>query len=164
MKKLRFVLLLIVTIYSTLTMAEGGCPPGSYPQVGQGWRACVPIPGDTSDESSHPAAEQWIDKWGALAVTDSGQINGQATNKATEFEAISSAIADCQAYEGQGCRKLGTYRNQCVAIAAGDTASRISVGKTEDLAVTNAMKDCSSDKLTGCHIYYSGCSLPQRIR
>jgi hypothetical protein len=108
--------------------------------------------------------EQWINKWGALAVTDTGQINGQATDQATEADAVNAAIADCQAYGGRGCAKFGAYRNQCIAVATSDAGSRILVGKTEDDAVANAMKKCSEDKLTSCHIYYSGCSLPRRIR
>jgi len=164
MNILRIALTLIVVAYSSITFAEGGCPPGSYPQEGQGWRACVPIPGDTSGEAPRPPAQQWADTWGALAVTDNGQINGQATDETTEIDAVNAAIADCEAYKGQGCKKLGTYRNQCVAIAAGDTASRISVGKTEASAVANAMMDCGANKITNCHIYYSGCSLPKRLK
>lgn len=164
MKIYKLVIILMISLYGPSVFAEGGCPPGSYPQQGNGWRACVPIPGDNSSEAPRPPSEQWVDTWGALAVTSSGQINGQATDQTTEIEAVAAAIADCKAYGGQGCTKFGTYRNQCIAIAAGNTGSRILVGKTEDEAVANAMGRCSSDNLSACHVYYSGCSLPKRIR
>ena len=55
-------------------LAEGGCPPGSYPIGGQGVQGCAPIPGATnSGTNKHPTpAGRWVKTWGALASAPNG--------------------------------------------------------------------------------------------
>jgi Domain of unknown function (DUF4189) len=73
-----------------------------------------------------------------------------------------AALAECKAKGGTACRLDVTYTNGCAAMVAGDAAYKVSSAATMDEAVGAATKICSSAS-TGCHIYYSACSLPRRV-
>nr|WP_232309572.1 DUF4189 domain-containing protein [Luteibacter yeojuensis] len=158
-----FILATFFALASSAIHAEGGCPQGQYPQEGPGWRTCVPGPRSNSNAAVAQPTPQWKDSWGALAVTADGQLNGEASNKASESSAVEAAIRDCEAYGGKGCHMANTYRNQCIAVAAGDNGSKIRFGQSEDDALADAMQACSSSGYTECHQYHSKCSTPQRI-
>ncbi|SDH07700.1 protein of unknown function [Dyella sp. 333MFSha] len=144
--------------------AEGGCPPGQYPQSGQGWQTCVPIPGSTQQSPRSGPSERWEDRWGALAVTDSGQIAGGSSGKKTEREAIDAAIADCRLDGDETCKSMGTVRNQCIALVAGSGGTKIESAPSETEATKRAMKECLRSGQDNCHSYYSSCSLPVRVQ
>jgi Domain of unknown function (DUF4189) len=145
--------------------AEGGCPPGQYPQQGQGWQTCVPIPGySQSNNAPPPPAERWDDRWGALAADSSARIAGSSSDQPTEEQAVAAAIADCKAYGATGCRQSAVYRNQCIAVVSGDKLSRTYSAKTESSAVSKGMSECDSEGQSACHVFYSGCSLPVRVQ
>lgn len=161
---LKYGLLFFMALFNArVTHAEGSCPPGQYPQQGQGWQTCVPIPGGQAARPA-PNAEQWEDRWGAIAKTPEGQISGGADSQRTEGDAINAAIADCLSESGEVCKSMGTYRNQCLAIAAGSDDTRINVGRDANDAIQQALKQCKDSKQQGCHLYYSACSLPVRTR
>lgn len=144
--------------------AEGGCPPGQYPQQGQGWKTCVPIPGaDTGGQQAIPA-EQWQDRWGALAVDEADRISGASVGQSSEQSAVDEAIADCKKRDHSGCKRGDVYRNQCVAVIASDTNSDTYGASTTEEASQKGMKGCASKGLSSCHVFYAGCSLPFRSR
>lgn len=160
---IRYVFFILLMLMPALAQAEGGCPPGSYPQQGQGWQTCVPIPGSQPIRPAAPS-EQWEDRWGSIAQTADGQISGAAENQKTESDATNAAIADCQNSRSAPCKSLGTYRNQCLTIVAGSNGTKIEVARDEMEATQKALKACTGAKQEGCHVYYAACSLPVRTR
>ena len=167
MKYALFALLLgIMPLLQSFTAhAEGGCPPGQYPQQGQGWQTCSPIPGQIqSNNAPPPPAERWDDRWGALAADGSDRIAGSSSDQTSQDQAVAAAIADCKAYGAIGCRQSAVYRNQCIAVVSGDKLSRTYSAKTESSAVSQGMSQCNDEGQSGCHVFYSGCSLPVRVQ
>jgi Domain of unknown function (DUF4189) len=58
------ILALYLVIFSTVAMAEGGCPPGTYPANPPATNVCYPLPASESNQSqAQPQApqSQWID-------------------------------------------------------------------------------------------------------
>lgn len=144
--------------------AEGGCPLGQYPQQGQGWKTCVPIPGaETVGQQAIPP-EQWEDRWGALAVDEADRISGAAAGQSSEQAAVDEAIADCKKRDHNGCKRGDVYRNQCVAVIASDTNSDTYGASTTEAASQKGMNACANKSLSSCHVFYAGCSLPSRVR
>lgn len=159
---IRMVALAICSL-SSVAHAEGGCPSGSFPQQGNGWSACIPA--GASRATPPPALQpQWIDRWGALAATERGQIRAGTRDHASESDAVAEAIAICEENSSQRCRSMGAYRNQCVSVASGATGSRVEVGETERNAIDRSMNACKADLIEDCHVYYSACSLPEHAQ
>lgn len=146
----------------TPLMAEGNCPPGSYPQVGQGWQSCVPIPGVAAEGAVN--SQVWEERWGALAADHSDIIAGESKGQLSEREAVAAAIRDCENYGGTGCRQSAVYRNQCIAVVTGTDMSKTYTGPTMNSAEVLGMADCHKTGQHDCHVFYSGCSLPVRVR
>ena len=151
----------LVIAWTSIAKAEGGCPDGQYPQQGQGWQACIPIPGYQTPVVPMEPQRPVRDGWGAVAGTDDGVPLGQSTNQSSEQAAIRDAIEECKANGGDGCRKYITYKNQCVALASGDDRIKYSFSDiSEGDAIRRSMKKCTKAKISNCHTYYSGCSYP----
>lgn len=145
--------------------AEGGCPPGHYPQQGQGWQTCIPAPGYGGGGSSPPPpAEVWEDRWGALAEDEKEELAGASRGSADRATAEARAVSDCEAYGHSGCRSVTYYKNQCIAVVGGNVVANVRYGTSEHSAVQSGMKTCQAEGQTGCFVVYSGCSLPVRIR
>lgn len=149
---------------SSVAVAEGGCPPGQYPQNGQGFQNCVPIPGYQNQNQLQRPQVLWQDRWGALASDSDDHVAGASKNSPSEADAVNAAIADCKSYGGKGCRQAAVYRNQCVAVVSGDTRSDTYMSTTLEAAKDKGMATCSSQNQTNCHVFYSGCSLPVRVQ
>ena len=143
--------------------AEGGCPPGQYPQQGQGWQTCVPIPGDGGATSSQTAARRpprWLARWGALASGGEGQF-GISANQPSSADAEAVALNDCRGRGGTDCKLNHTYGNTCMAVIGRPNASVKTVhGPSENDAIESGKETCKRDGVDGCWVYYSGCSLP----
>lgn len=160
----RFLIWLGILILTASTAhAEGGCPPGQYPQQGQGWKTCVPIPGDAAGGDSNAVPERWVDKWQAIATDATKGALGTSVGAATAVEAESRAMGDCQAKGGTACDVQVSYRNGCVAMVVGDKRMATRGAPMKDSAERQALAKCSEED-TNCHVYYSACSLPQRIQ
>jgi hypothetical protein len=166
-----FILVLILASalrFLSIAEAEGGCPPGQYPQQGQGWQTCVPIPGastqaPTQANAPAPPVQQWRARWGAIAADGVQGILGSVDNAATRADAERYAMADCAKKGGNPC-KIGTsYRNGCGAMSVGATGFAIASGPDENEAVAASMKECTSGRDTECHKYYVGCTRPELI-
>jgi hypothetical protein len=143
--------------------AEGGCPPGQYPQQGQGWQTCVPIPGGATGQSNAPAPERWIDNWQAIATDANKGALGTSVGEPTAAKAESLALGDCRAKGGIACDIQVSYRNGCVAMVVGDKRMATRGAPTKDSAERQALTKCSEED-TNCHVFYSACSLPERVQ
>jgi hypothetical protein len=147
--------------------AEGGfCPPGTIDHNNGRAAAivCSPIPGYGQQQAPQQPAEQWERRWGAIATSTQDGILGVSTDKRSEREASRLAIQDCQSRGGAKCKVDVSYDNQCAAVVVGDGGYNVQNASTLDKAVATGTKTCRDGGLANCHVYYSACSLPVRIR
>lgn len=160
MKELLYVILAFCFLgYSVATHAEGGCPPGQYPQQGQGWQTCVPIPGANSSQQSTQATTTWYPRAGAIATDGKMGILGTADNERSKSAAEYRAMLDCKSKGGAACALQTSYVNGCGVMTVGSSGFGTATGRTKDEAIANSMKVCQSTGDT-CHAYYTGCSSP----
>lgn len=157
MKLFMFVL---ASSISVSAFAEGGCPQGQYPQQGQGWQACVPIPG--ADQSIPEAGPRWEDNWQAIATDTPLGILGVALNRSSSKEAERDSVSDCKAKGGKVCIAQLSVKNGCIAMAVGENTKVIQDGVSESAAQNKAMTQCGVHN-SKCVVYYSSCDLPRKI-
>lgn len=133
------------------------------PIQGNGWQGCAPVGNSNQEIQQRPA--RWLDQYGAIVAYGQGGELGVSTNKMTEAEAKQAAMADCQAQGGGShCEFLISYANGCVAMLVGDKAFNASSNTTIEKATQAAMRVCTKNGNTNCHVYYSACSQPLRIQ
>ena len=158
---LRIIQLLIVlsfSLFAKTTLAEDGCPPGQYPQAGQGWQTCVPIPGyDTGQTRASNPRINAPDRWQALAGDSENGILGTSANAPTRADAEAAALDDCRARGGSSCKVKISQGNGCVAMTVGDRLMNTTAGHTKKEAEDNGLKECEKSD-AGCKIYYSACN------
>ncbi|WP_425483448.1 DUF4189 domain-containing protein [Luteibacter anthropi] len=142
-----------------MASAEGGCPPGQYPQQGPGWQACVPIPGYDTEPTPSQKPLRYISQWISFAVdVDSGGF-GVSSDSSSRESAIRTAISDCHAAGGRSCATVGTALNACMAISQGDEKFWLNSDVRKEKAVSKSLDDCKlSDK--NCSLHYAGCASP----
>ena len=152
--------------------AEGGtCPPGYYPQGGQGTMGCAPIPdyqGSTS-ESAPVARPQghWKLTWGAIAMDHSGDI-GVTVGKFSENDAKRDALVRCATWGAKNCKVELAYYHQCAVIVKPLRDGEISAGTVVvqggpsiETATQLAITACRIKNGTEeCKVIYSDCSKP----
>lgn len=144
--------------------AEGGCPPGTAPQQGQGWQSCVPVAGSNQDSVNNPAdAPAWANSWQAIATDDSKGILGTSIGKLSRLTAEGAAVDDCVAKGGTDCKVQLSNANGCVAMAVGKERMRIMSAASKKDAEKKTLAACKEEDKT-CVMYYSECSLAQRVR
>lgn len=90
-------------------------------------------------------------------------IMGIADSKASKKDAEDAAIESCRNQGGLGCSVSLAYKNQCAAVAWGETTVTTAHGPTIEAASNLAMQDCRS-KTGDCQIYYTNCVQPARVR
>ena len=152
--------------------AENGCPYGYTP-----WRIpvtsqmdCVAMPEsddpDTGGPSS-PSRPVYADRWGAVAIgsTAAGGGVGFTANQHSQSAAKRRAIQQCMATGGGDiCRsKVLAYHNQCVAVSWGTHSYSVNSAPTLELAAADAHRDCG-ESTDNCRLFYSACSMSERIR
>jgi len=163
---MKLVLLFIaMLLMGNLAHAEGNCPPGYAPSgVGPGGvQGCAPLPGANSSGKAEQGGV-WEDRFGAVATDPHLAILGSSHNMDSRRQAENSALADCKSQGGLSCKLDGWYRNGCAAMVAGHGGYSTSTADNQDTAIDKAMKDCQAGGYTNCHVYYTGCSSPQRVR
>jgi len=161
MKSLKGFLAVLFVLICTAIRAEGGCPDGEYPQQGPGWRTCVPIPGASNETQTRPAF-RWKSNWGAIAADKATASLGTTTTASSEDDAEQAAIKDCKARGGSRCEILITVQNACMAMVVGATRLNAKVGSTKSEAEGRGMALCNQQD-TNCAVYYSACSVPERL-
>lgn len=150
----------MVLFFAGPSRAEGGCPDGYFPIGGGngGWQGCAPMVGG-GDVDPGP---QWESRWGAIA-TGSGAF-GAVENATSKGSAERTALQRCRASApGTQCKSKGAYRNQCVALAWGDSRALAFRSPDQADAERMAVAICSQHT-TDCQLYYSACSLPVQVR
>jgi hypothetical protein len=150
-------------LVSQLAKAEGGCPPGQYPQQGQGWQTCVPIPGgDSSNSAARAPPVHYSARWGAIATDGVKGILGSVDNAKDKATAEEGALEICRQKGGSPCKIGVSYANGCGSMSVGDKGFTFGMAPTQMEATAISMARCSADGDTACHPYQSGCSTPIR--
>lgn len=159
----RFVVLsLLISAPICMARAEGGaCPPGFYPQNGPGVLGCAPTP-DGGAASPAPGP-QWATRWGAIATDGANTAFGAASDMPRKRAAQKEALTRCKADGGASCRVDLVYYNQCAVMITGDSKYLSQGAESVRVATEVGLKRCN-ELDAGCRVYYSGCSLPVRIR
>ncbi|MGV8958886.1 MAG: DUF4189 domain-containing protein [Stenotrophomonas sp.] len=158
-----YFLLLSLLVFPEVAIAEGGCPPGSYPIGGQGVQGCAPIPSIGGGTEGPRATGRWQKTWGAIAMSKSGQ-SGVATDRVKKVDAVRDAIAECVSTGAKDCKVVFTYKNQCAAAATSKNGvSGTTFGRAANIPVAEniALDFCVSRGGEGCEIVYSACTEPE---
>lgn len=140
--------------------AQAACPPGMIPYgTGQGQNMCGP---DDSQQSSlpKPPPPRWIQLSGAIAVDSKKGVFGTVGSMDNQAIAENTAIMDCRGNGGSNCEIVRSYTNACAAIVTGDEWYVVTVNTTLNEAIQSGMDTCTKNKVRGCRVYYSECSLP----
>ncbi|MEI2429441.1 DUF4189 domain-containing protein [Lysobacter yananisis] len=124
-------------------------------QKGNGWEGCVGGP--------DPDQPTWEKRWGAIALDDTTGAFGSSSREGSESRAEKNALATCKKQGGKTCRIEISYHNQCVSLAAGKFKYFVRADYTLALAESNSLSKCGKED-EGCKIFYSNCSLPERIQ
>ena len=148
--------------------AEHGCPTGYVPVYQGNQQVCTvdySLPSWQRQQRPTVADRAPLeDRWGAIAMDDYGH-DGIVVDYIGELEAKEAAIEECEKRGGQGCEVMLAYHNQCAAVAANTSVSSISHASDKEQAKEIALRRCNAKKAgEACWIYYSGCSLPARVR
>jgi len=160
----RHLVALFILTLAASAHAEGGCPPGQYPQQGQGWQTCVPIPGGangaSSTQSSRPAHQptvRWQSHWEVIAYDAAAGALGTSSGQTTKGDAVLEALTGCREKGGRKCAVQFSMQNGCVAMVVGANYLNMRIGTTKAEAVDNSMKQCASED-TRCTVLYASCS------
>lgn len=142
--------------------AEGGCPPGQFPQQGNGWRSCVPAASANTNGGpvDNFVGPTWQARWISLAVDSDKAILGKSGESSTDIQAKQSALNDCTSQGGTTCHVIITAKNGCVAMVVGSKRLTGFSASTSKQAETQAIKDCEDSPDTNCKVYYSACVEP----
>ena len=119
-----------------------------------------------SESTESVAAPQWRTTWGAIVV-DMNEPSvgiGTALGMRSERRAKKVALADCEAKGGKGCEVLLAYHNQCAVLIAGIEYTGAHGAPTTDEAARTGLQTCQQTGVQSCQVYWSGCSLPERVR
>ncbi len=73
-------------------------------------------------------------------------------------------MLDCAEKGGTQCKIDVVYDNQCAAVVVGSNGYNVGNAATPDKVAKLGLKVCTDAKGVGCHVYYSACSLPERIQ
>ncbi|AZQ54614.1 DUF4189 domain-containing protein [Burkholderia cenocepacia] len=164
--KSKFTLALLVTTFCIQAYAEGGCPPGTVPQGGQGTTGCMPIsgygqPGNRAIPGA-PLNVTFIERWGAVALDAQETHNiGASHDKASRAEAEQIAMKNCLDLGSKKCELVSAYSNRCVAVAKADTHYSVATNLTKPEAEKTVLGLCED---ASCKVVYSQCSLAKRIQ
>ena len=159
--KYKVLLILVLTAFSTITFAEGGCPPGSYPAAPPATNVCNPFPSPRNSQIPKTSGH-WETRWGSIAsgLTSFGTVVGMRSKRLAE----KSALSKCKASgDGKGCEVWLSFYNQCGVVVIGASSMSTAGGPTIEEATQIAKKKCEI-KNTTCKVYYAECSYAEWVQ
>jgi Domain of unknown function (DUF4189) len=154
----RILLILMGVTWSTLALAEGGCPEGQFPQQYGTTMGCTTM----NAGGNQPVAPVWANRWGAIA-SDGNGVYGIVSDMTTKRKASKAAIQTCKDRGGGNCVIRLAYYNQCAAVVMTDTWSGYAGAPTLENAIEDGKKRCTGSNTGSCRVYWSGCSMPVRV-
>lgn len=133
--------------------------PPSDPSSSQYNSVYLPAHG-VGDTIQKGAQEKWADRWGRLPWTTMVMqalfLECLQNGKRKERPLLNARIAEVRAVIAYA------YYNQCTAISTGNGTKWANAPSVEE-AVETSMQQCQKGE-GACRIYYSGCSLPERVQ
>lgn len=165
------IVVLALTSCAVINAQAQNCPNG-IPSAGN--PMCIPQDRPESpyyngssaynQQSAHPETivvkQFWADRWGTIAMDSSIGVVGVSKNQKNKTISETIAMTDCLNRGGKRCKIKISYKNQCVAIIAGDNDSSIQSAPTMSKATELGLKKCGLDD-NNCRVYYSECSMSQ---
>lgn len=149
------------TAWAQMTPQQQQQLPPSDPSSSQYHSVYLPSLGQGDTDQ---AGVKWEDRWGAIADDGNGTY-GIVVDMSSKRLAQKAAISECKRRGGTKCTVGLAYYNQCAVVIAGTTGSDLAHAPTEDEAKSLGIKNCEAkDGQGACRIYYSGCSLPARVK
>jgi hypothetical protein len=133
---------------------------------------CIPPDSPTSplhstygqnSQSAMPPDGVWADRWGAVAADGPSGILGATTGMASRRKAEKAALAQCRGKGGKSCEVDMAYRNQCISLVTGENLYFVQPAISEDEAARLGIESCRK-KDVSCRVYYSACSMAERVR
>ena len=147
-------------VMHTSAVAQG-CPTGLA-----GLPNCVPpdqsSPGNTAAGGGGVPA-LWESRWGAIAVDGPHSKMGVSQGQRSKRAAKRGAEAECQAQGGVACKIEIVYTNQCAVLVWGLHKYVAARGPTIESAANEGMRVCRPAD-SDCVVFYSACSLPERVQ
>jgi hypothetical protein len=157
-------LLALLTLLGNVVHAQTACPAGMEEYgVGVCGYSQAQEPAQQSQQHAPQYQPAWDSRWLAIATDSAKGILGNATDMANKSDAERTAMANCEAKGGTQCKVDVSFGNGCAAMVSGDSSYNVQGAPTLDEATQVAMKTCNK-ATSHCHVYYSACSLPVRIR
>lgn len=157
------------SVFASSVRAEQGCPDGFVPNPtwAQGQQQCIPGSANTNYDAgsySTPGASRWKSKWGSIALDAVSGMTGVAGSRPSRKKAEKDSIDMCRKKGGKDCRVQISYANQCGVIAWGNQRTATANAPTVEEASSQALAICKEAAGTECEIFFSDCSLPERIQ
>ena len=168
MKICRLILLSVLLLFNVSVFAEGGnCPAGYFPTGGAaaGVYGCAPMNNLSNGGHQQPAdpGPRWQTRWGAIAIDGQNSKFAGIDGFTTSSKARKAAIKQCRANGGKKCKILIDYYNQCGSLAWGQQGAIASIGPIVEDVMKESVAACSKNT-SGCSVYYTGCSYPERVQ
>ncbi len=142
----------------------GGRPPGPCPSGSAPVNGSCGSPSNAGSYGSSPAQEVWQSRYGAIAISDHGEIIGTAKDQRSMRAAKKLALKKCV---GPACKIVASYSNACGAVAWGPGNNGITTtGADADASIAEeeALQRCRIAGGGTCKTTGITCSLPVRVR
>lgn len=163
---LRLFVLVLLLLFNLSVSAEGSCPAGYSPTGGGAVTGCAPIYNYSLSGAQQAPADPgplWQKRWGAIAIDGQNSKFAGVDGLSTSSKAKKAAIKQCRSNGGKKCKVIADYYNQCGALAWGQEGAIASRGPIIEEVMKQSIAACS-EKTSGCQVYYSGCSYPERVQ
>lgn len=164
-RRLCLIVLLVAGLFAGNAAAEQGCADGYIPTTTPNGIQCSPAPGlYRGPGASSGPQERWETRWGAIAMDNASGKTGIAGSKSSRRKAEQAALAQCKGKGGGNCQVKLYYSNQCGALAWGSDQMFTARGVTLEEASEYAVNECQSQTGGKCEVFFSDCSLPEKLR
>lgn len=162
--RIESLLMIVMFVLSGSALAQS-CPPG----IPQGAPGCIPPDNPASpmypDYSPQTATPRviWADRWGAIATDPITASLGAVIGMTSKRRAEKAALTECESKGGEACSVDLSYFNQCAVMILGDREYRMQSAATIEEAAQVGIDKCNQED-SNCRVYYSGCSMAERIQ
>ncbi|MGO1070843.1 DUF4189 domain-containing protein [Lysobacter sp. CA199] len=141
--------------------AEGGCPAGMIPYQGTNTMSCGPMP--SASQGTIAGGPRWASRWGAIATDANAGIMGAVNSRESKRRARGDAVSECKSRGGVKCKVTFTYHDQCVVTVLGSQGANHGHAPSIEHAEQLGMNACRAQGDSDCHVYYTACSLSERV-
>lgn len=154
-------ILFVLLVISNIALAQA-CPPG----IPAGAPGCVP-PDVYNSQFGTPQPkvikEKWADRWGAMAIDGEAGSLGAVEGMRSKRSAEKSALKKCKSGGGNNCVISISYFNQCASMVNGSKQYYTQSSPSLDGANKYGIARCAAND-SNCRVYYSACSMAEKIR